>query len=108
MPHSVWPSACNRLRRRTNMKIGLCGASLMLAIGALVGCSDTMKSPDVADNVHKAITQAGLQNVTVSQDRVKGVVTLNGHVATAADKARADQIAQSQAQGQVVANQIEV
>ena len=90
------------------MRFGLCCASLTLALSALTGCSDTMKSPDVASNVRHSLEQANIQNVSVTQDRVKGVVTLNGHVPTDADKARADQLAQAAAQGQVVANQIEV
>jgi len=44
----------------------------------------------------------------VEQDRTKGVVTLGGRVPGDADKARADQIAHSLAQGQVVADEIEV
>ncbi|MCU1233783.1 MAG: transport-associated protein [Candidatus Solibacter sp.] len=90
------------------MKLGWCGATLCLAIGGLIGCSNTPKTPDVAANIRQAIDQAGIKNVTVDQDRTKGVVTLNGRVPAETDKARADQIAQSIAQGQVVANQIQV
>jgi hyperosmotically inducible protein len=82
--------------------------SVTLALGLLVGCSQTPKAPDVADNVRKSLDQAGLKDVSVKQDRDKGVVTLGGHVATDADKARAIQIAQSDAQGQVVANEVAV
>ena len=88
------------------MKIQLC--VLSIGIAALVGCSSAPKSPDVATNIHRSIEQAGIRNVSVEQDRTKGVVTLGGKVAAEADKARADAIAQSLAQGQVVANQIEI
>lgn len=87
------------------MKLSLSAASLALAIGALVGCSNTPQSPDVAGNIRKSIDQAGIKNVSVAQDRTRGVVTLTGHVLDTNDKARADQIARSQAQGQVVANE---
>ena len=90
------------------MKFGLCCASLSLVIGGLVGCSNTAKSPDVAGGIRQSMDQAGIKNVSVDQDKTNGVVTLNGHVLSDADKARADQIARSMAQGQVVANQIEV
>src|SRR5262249_15605377 len=71
-------------------------------------CSSTRKSPDVSDNIRKSLDQAGLKDVTVSQDRDKGVVTLGGHVARDEDKAEAETLAKSDAAGQVVANQIAV
>jgi osmotically-inducible protein OsmY len=81
-------------------------AFLMAAI--LIGCSSTRKSPDVSDNIRKSLDQAGLKDVTVSQDRDKGVVTLGGHVARDEDKTEAETLAKSDAAGQVVANQIAV
>jgi osmotically-inducible protein OsmY len=82
---------------------------LVLAIGILAGCSSTPpKSPDVADAIHKAIEQAGLKDVSVSQDRDKGVVTLGGHVAAESEKSQAESIATALAAGQVVANQIAI
>jgi osmotically-inducible protein OsmY len=74
----------------------------------LAGCSTTPKSPAVADNIRKSLEQAGLKDVSVSQDRDKGVVTLGGRVTTAADKANANQIAMSFATDQVVANEVAV
>ena len=80
---------------------------LMLA-GALTGCSDTNKAPDVSDNIRKSLDQSGYKDVSVSQDRDKGVVTLTGTVATETDKAQAESIAKSGAGAQVVADQISV
>jgi osmotically-inducible protein OsmY len=80
----------------------------LLAIGLLTGCSNTPKTPAVADSIRKSLDQAGLKDVSVSQDRDKGVVTLGGHVASDADKASADQIAQSLSMNQVVANEVAV
>jgi hyperosmotically inducible periplasmic protein len=81
----------------------------LLAVGTLAGCSNTSKkSPDVADNIRKSIDEANLKNVSVSQDRDKGVVTLGGNVAADADKSQAESIAKSIAGGQVVSNQIAV
>lgn len=80
----------------------------MVAAGVLAGCSQSTKSPDVADNIRKELDQAGLKKVSITQDRDKGVVTLGGHVETDRDKAQAEAIARSIAGGQVVADQIAV
>ena len=80
----------------------------MLAAGILAGCSQTIKSPDVSDNIRRSLDQAGLQKVSINQDRDKGVVTLGGHVQADGDKAQAEAIAKSLAGGQVVSNQIAV
>lgn len=80
---------------------------IVLAIAGLAGCASN-KAPDVAGKVRTSLQQAGLNDVTVSQDRDKAVVTLGGSVNLDADKVRAEQIAQSQSQGDVVSNQIAV
>jgi len=88
--------------------------SKLLAIAALLagmiaGCSRTdTRSPAVADEIRKSLDQSGYKDVSVSQDREKGVVTLNGHVASDADKQKAETIAKSMAAGQVVADEIQV
>ena len=81
----------------------------LFTIGGLSGCSGTAtKSPDIADNIRKSLDQAGFKDVTVSQDRDKGIVTLSGPVARDNDKLQAESIAKSLAGAQVVANQIVV
>jgi hyperosmotically inducible protein len=80
----------------------------VILVGALAGCSDTNKSPDVTDNIRKSLDQAGYKDVSVSQDREKGVVTLKGTVPTDGDKTQAESIAKSSAGAQVVADQIAV
>ncbi|MEO7273805.1 MAG: BON domain-containing protein [Vicinamibacterales bacterium] len=75
----------------------------------LAGCSSTPpKSPDVEAEVRSALDSRGLKDVSVTQDREKGIVTLGGKVPTESEKAEAASIAQSLAQGQVVANQLMV
>ncbi len=76
-------------------KLFLAVVPVILA-GALAGCSDTSKSPDVTDNIRKLLDQAGYKDVSVSQDREKGVVTLTGTVPTDGDKAQAESIAKSE------------
>ena len=81
----------------------------VLLVGGLLGCSDTpTKSPDVTDSVRKSLDQSGYKDVSVSQDRDKGVVTLSGTVASESDKAQAESLAKVAAAGQVVANTIAV
>jgi len=80
-----------------------------LSLGALLGCSSlSTEAPDLGDNLRKSLDQAGLKDVTSSQDRDKGVVTLGGHVAADSEKAQAEMIAKSIAGSEVVANQIAV
>lgn len=88
----------------TNRFMQLTVAGLLL----LAGCSTTPKAPDVTGAVGNSLNEAGLKDVSVSQDRDKGVVTLKGNVPTDGDKARAESIAKSFAGGQIVANEIAV
>jgi hyperosmotically inducible protein len=86
-----------------------CAASFLLVAGILAGCShETTKSPDVESEIRKSLDQAGYKDVSVSQDRDKGVVTLSGHVASDPDKQQAESIAKSLSVGQVVADQTAV
>jgi len=86
-----------------NMKLSI----IALAIAGLTGCANN-QAPDVTGNIRNSLKQAGLNDVSVSQNRDKGVVTLGGTVQRDAQKAQAEQIANSQAAGQVVADEISV
>lgn len=81
---------------------------VMIALALLLACSNATKSPDVSGNVRNALDQAGLHDVSVSQDREKNVVTLKGDVGTDDDKSRAESIAKANAGSAVVANEIGV
>jgi hyperosmotically inducible protein len=83
-------------------------SALLLAISISLACNQQSKAPDVTDNVRQALDQAGLKDVTVSEDRDKGVVTLSGTVPSDHDKTQAESIARSVAGTQVVANEIGV
>jgi hyperosmotically inducible protein len=86
-----------------------CSISTFLVIGSMAACSDTpTKSPDVTANIRQSLDQAGLKDVSVSQDRDKGVVTLTGNTTSDADKAQAESIAKTYAGTQVVSDQIAV
>src|SRR5271169_263938 len=105
------PSRSANIQKRRNMKkLRLSVAALaLLALGILAGCSQTSaKSPEVSDSIRKSLDQAGFKDVSVSQDRDKGIVTLGGQVASESDKSRAESLAKSLAGAQVVADQIAV
>jgi hyperosmotically inducible protein len=89
------------------MKYNLGLLTTVVIAGTLAGCSST-QSPDVAESIRTSLKQAGYKDVSVSQDRDKGVVTLTGHVAADSEKAQAEQVAKSLAAGQVVADEISV
>ena len=81
----------------------------MLALGSMFGCSKmSAKSADVSDSIRNSLDEAGLKEVSVSQDRDKGIVTLGGQVASDSDKSQAESLAKSFAGAQVVADQIAV
>lgn len=85
------------------------GTLLLFEITVLAGCSTTAsKSPDVSDSVRQSLNQSGYKDVTVSDDRDKGVLTLGGTVTADGDKAEAESIAKSIAGAQVVSDQIAV
>ncbi len=87
----------------------LLGLLMLLAIGATLACSKTSaNSADVSDSIRKSLDQAGFKDVSVSQDRDKGIVTLGGQVASESEKSQAESLAKSFAGVQVVANQIAV
>jgi hyperosmotically inducible protein len=106
LPDSIW----NLLKRKNMNTIKLLLASLtLLAIGAMLGCSGaSAKSPDVSDNIRNSLDQAGFKNVSVKDDRDKGVVTLGGNVTSENAKSQAESLAKSMAGAQVVADEIAV
>ena len=56
---------------------------MLLAVGTTVACSTTSaNSGDVSDSICKPLDQAGLKEVSVSQNRHKGIVTRGGQVAS--------------------------
>jgi hyperosmotically inducible periplasmic protein len=92
---------------RSNLRDG--ALLILLGAGTLSGCSSTpSRSADVTDSLRKALNEAGLKEVSISQDRDKGVVTLTGIALSEADKIQAETIARSIAGPQVVADEIAV
>ncbi len=84
-------------------------AVVLLTLAFAVACSQQRaNTPDAKPAVQDALKAAGYNNISVDQDRDKGVITLKGDVPTDADKAKAEDIAKNAANGMVVANEIGV
>jgi len=82
-------------------------AALLLC--AAIGCtSNKANTPDVKDQVSKALANAGYKDVKVATNNDKQLVTLTGDVKTQEDKDKAEELAKSVAAGFVVANEIGV
>ena len=81
---------------------------VIFAMTFALACTNKAKAPDVSASIRQALDQAGLRDVSVSQDRDKNVVTLTGNVATDNERTQAESIARSIAGTQVVANEVGV
>jgi osmotically-inducible protein OsmY len=82
-------------------------AALLLSMA--LGCSsDKASTPDVKDQVSKALANAGYNDVKVAVNNDKELVTLTGDVKTQEDKEKAESLAKTTAAGFVVSNEIGV
>ena len=68
---------------------------VILAMTFALACTNKAKAPDVSSSIRQALDQAGLRDVSVSQDRDKNVVTLTGNVASDNERTQAESIARS-------------
>jgi len=82
-------------------------ASLLLALA--IGCtSNKANTPDVKDQVSKALDNAGYKDLKVSVNNDKQLVTLTGDVKTQEDKDKAAGLAKDAAGAYVISNEIGV
>ena len=102
------PSRVSNPMRRMTMNLKWTAGVCLVGALAVGGCNRENASPDVADNIEQSLHDANLDDVSVDQDRDKGVVTLKGDVASDAEKARAEAIAKAAAPRDVIANEIRV
>ena len=87
--------------------LGAALASLLLALA--IGCStNKANTPDVKDQVSKALDNAGYKNLKVAVNNDKQLVTLSGDVKTQEDKDKVEEIAKNTANGYVVSNEVGV
>jgi hyperosmotically inducible periplasmic protein len=82
-------------------------ASGLLALGLIAGC-DKPQHPPVKDNVSASLKANNLGDLSISEDREKGVVTLTGDVQSEDQKSQAEALAKSAAPGYVIANEVGV
>jgi osmotically-inducible protein OsmY len=82
-------------------------AFLLLALA--IGCtSNKASTPNVKDQVAKALDNAGYKDLKVDVNNDKELVTLTGDVKTQEDKERAETLAKDAAGGYVISNEIGV
>jgi osmotically-inducible protein OsmY len=91
--------------RVKNLMASLAAFLLCVAIGCTSNKADT---PDVKDQVSKALANAGYKDVKVATNNDKQLVTLTGDVTTQEDKEKANELAKTAAAGYVVSNEIGV
>jgi osmotically-inducible protein OsmY len=84
------------------LKLGLALTMLL----SLVACSERGSDGSYKDNVHNALEQADLKDISVAEDRDHNTITLTGKLHSQEAKDRAGQIAQSSAPGRIIANEI--
>jgi hyperosmotically inducible periplasmic protein len=81
----------------------------ILAAVFTIACSQQKAStPDVTNQIQDSLKSNNLDNVKVSEDKDKGVVTLSGDVKDEQAKAQAEDIAKQNAGGLIIANEIGV
>ncbi len=94
--------------KQGSKKWWLKASACLLAIFFVVGCQQKPQHADVKDLVVAALKANNLSDVSVSQDRDKGVLTLTGNLQTDEQKMTAENIVKQNAPGYVVADEIGV
>lgn len=82
--------------------------ALLAAVFTIACSQQKATTPDVAGQVKDSLKANNLDDVKVSEDRDKGVVTLSGDVKSEEAKTQAESIAKQNAGGLIIANEIGV
>jgi osmotically-inducible protein OsmY len=94
------------IMQRTRLIAAL--TALFLLVG-IIGCSQQKaNAPSYKDSVKQSLDNAGFKDVSVDEDRDKGVVKLTGKVGSEDEKNAAEQAAKSAAPNAVIANEISI
>ena len=83
-------------------------ATLSVLLWAAGCTSQKANTPSFKDAVQKAMDSDNFKDVTVAEDRDKGVITLSGKVNSEDDKTKAEQDAKAAAPGLIISDQISV
>ena len=94
-------------KKSTKKALAGLGVSVMTLVLA-TGCNQTTQHPDEKDAVTNALKGGNLGDVSVSQDRDKGTMTLSGNVASDDQKQQAETLAKQAAPDYTVADEIGV
>jgi hyperosmotically inducible protein len=86
----------------------LASAAILAGALAIAGCQNQPAHPDEKSAVTNSLSSNNLSNVSVSQDRDKGVMTLTGDVPSGNAKAQAENLAKQAAPDYTVADEIGV
>lgn len=85
------------------------GALLSLVLALSIGCSQNKaNTPDVKDQVSRALDNAGFKDIKVDVDKDKQLVTLKGDVKAPEEKDQVEQLAKGAASGYVISNELGV
>ncbi len=91
------------------MKRAFAVSMLLVGLLAVASCSNRRADRNsYKDAVSRALEQADLKGVRVTEDQDKNTITLGGKLHSDEAKARAGEIARSAAPGRVIANEISV
>ncbi len=77
-------------------------------VATLVGCNAASSHPDDKAAVTNSLNSNSLSDISVSQDKDKGVITLTGNVSSQDKKMQAENLAKQSAPGYTIANEIGV
>jgi len=83
-------------------------AVVLIATLAIAGCHNQPAHPDEKSAVTNSLNGSSLNDVSVSQDRDKGVITLTGNVASDDQKTQAETLAKQAAPDYTIADEIGV
>src|SRR5205807_2525036 len=90
-------------------RLALCAAAALLGgTITIAGCHNNASHADEKDAVNNSLKNNQLSDVSVSQDRDKGVMTLTGNVDSDVKKGQAETLAKQAAPDYTVANEIGV
>jgi hyperosmotically inducible protein len=87
---------------------GLLTTAILAALLTGAGCTQTNAGKSEADSVKRALEQADLKDVRVSDDADKKTITLSGTLHSDDAKSRAGDIAKQTAPDRTIANEISV
>ncbi len=90
------------------MRALIVSSVITLLLLATVACNQSANNASYGDSVKKALQQAELGDVTVTEDEAKNTITLGGKVHSDEAKQKAGDVAQSAAGNRIIANQVSV